>query len=227
MRLKMEMQKILLSLDLEDGELRQLFNELEMLNKALKSCFEKLEVPSAETVDNRVVKRLHACFNADQCIAASHNARVLHGALRAGWVCTCSTPHKGGLRLMWHTKKWLSSTDFEMALSCRSASASSQQEIWNHVEINVAEALRTAPPVPEAVPKQTVPSRKRLPERLSKTLKRVRIHEDTVTRGPENTTAACKLGHLPHSQDDLVSDMSGQFPKFHRVQSLHCQSPTS
>jgi hypothetical protein len=197
-RFKMEMQKILLSLDLEDGELRQLFNELEFLNKALKNCFEKMEVPSVETVDNRVVKRLHACFNADRCIATHHNARMLHGALRAALGCTCSMPHKGGLRLAWHTERWLSPAKFEIALSYRNAIAGSQREIWKHVKINVAQAMLPTPAAPEIAPKPIVPAKRSFPERLTKTLKRVRIQENTtaMNRSTPNLPGESDLLHL-------------------------------
>ncbi|KAJ4987563.1 hypothetical protein SVAN01_06876 [Stagonosporopsis vannaccii] len=188
-RFKAEIRRILLSLDLEDGELRQLFNELDVLNNALKNCFAKMEVPSAESVDNRIVKRLRNRFDADRCNAASRNARALHGALRAGWGCTCSMPHKGSVRLMWHAEEWLSPSRFEMALSYGSTSASAQHELWRHVTVNVEEG-KALMSVPASMnPETAVPTRSGLKDGIGKSLRRVKIKDDTDTvHSPKSPT---------------------------------------
>jgi hypothetical protein len=223
-RFKREMQKIILSLDMEDGELRQRFSELEALNKALRNRFEKMEVPSAETVDNRIVKRLHACFNADHCITANQNARILHGALQAGWGCACPEPHKGGLRLAWHTEKRLSPTNFEMALSYKDPSAGAQQELWQQIKVSITETMTPTSASSQAIPAQAtsdspvqnipvspaiatptvcsqalrppsivytqnIPAKEPLLERITKSLKRVRILEDSSIGARSNISS--------------------------------------
>ncbi|KAH6642844.1 hypothetical protein C7974DRAFT_111674 [Boeremia exigua] len=212
-RFKAEMQRILLSLDLEDGELRQLFNELSALNKALKNCFGKMEVPSAETADNRVVKRLHACFDADQCVTANQNARLLHGAFQAGWGCTCSVAHKGCLRLTWHAEKWLSPAKFEMALSYASTPSGAAHELWRQFKVNVEDVRLPVSMPPATAPKQVAPAKSGLLEGVSKTLKRVRIQEHpapvkghSAVNTPVSIPAA-SLARTPSQITNLCSDI--------------------
>lgn len=103
----------------------------------MKNCFEKLEIPSIESNEDRTVKTLCACFNQDRCDVATENAQLLYEALSLSWGCTCDVPHQGGLRLIWHSAQSLAPARFEMVLSYDEEVAGVSQVVWKQVNIAV------------------------------------------------------------------------------------------
>lgn len=172
-RFKWEMRRIRRSL--EKGELKALLDELEEWNIGLKNCFEGLEIPSAESIEDRTVQGLHARFDAKQCDVTRENARALHEALQSSWGCGCSTPHRGSLHLAWHTEKFLAPARFNLALSYMEASASTSNEYWKQVEVTVEDDTSQWP-LPPAAPNPP-PVAARQTESSTKASKKVRFQD--------------------------------------------------
>lgn len=84
-------------------ERKSLIGYLQHWNDALKNCFEKQEVPLDDT--DPIVQKIQSLFDPKRCELLRENAQVIHGALKSGWTCVCTPPHRGSIELDWHSDK--------------------------------------------------------------------------------------------------------------------------
>lgn len=141
---------------LEKGELNTLLDELDEWNTNLRICFEKMELPSAEPAEDRTMKGLNARFDIRKCQAVVRNAQLLHETLEKSWNCRCTSIHKSSLRLSWHTAKFLTPKEFEVAMSYEKSLDSVSSETWKRIRAVFDEPNR--PITSQATPVQVTTS---------------------------------------------------------------------
>ena len=138
----------------------ELFNDLEMWNRALQGCgLGKKEFAP----DNEAPKVIEVQRRYDERRIASirQNAHVLHDAITSNMGCTCSSDHRGNIQLNWHESKRLIPSAFSLALSSKEASGGTSptpKETWEilcaNIEQNtiVTSTPVPSPPIPPSVP---------------------------------------------------------------------------
>lgn len=78
-------------------ERKRMIDDLQYWNTALKNCFERPEIPSAES--DPMVKEIQARFNAKDCDTVRAHAQAIHSMIEAGWNCDGEHSHPALLAL--------------------------------------------------------------------------------------------------------------------------------
>ncbi|ORY12686.1 hypothetical protein BCR34DRAFT_287246 [Clohesyomyces aquaticus] len=96
-------------------ERKEIIEQLQMWNNALKNCFEKPELPSMQ--EDRMVQVARVNFDERKCTAIRKNAQIIYEALESGFGCTCHHSHKSNVELNWHREPGSAPSTFNFAFS--------------------------------------------------------------------------------------------------------------
>ncbi|KAI0188964.1 hypothetical protein EV127DRAFT_470925 [Xylaria flabelliformis] len=108
-------------------ERHQLVADLQYWNNALKTIFEKAEIPSAESTP--LVEEIQARFNQRKCDTTRQEYQRMHEILSARWACSCEE-HKGNIQLDWHASNIASADKLSFTMPSNGCTK------WHRISMN-------------------------------------------------------------------------------------------
>lgn len=128
---------------------KQLLDELQSLNDALRVCFESFETPLGPGALDRELEASKAKFSARNCKYTRDCVQRIHQAASNALKCACR-PHRGNLCLPWHTQEPVRPEELRVVLSTTSlGNEGSLKQTWHEVFFEVVSVARDSHPVEE------------------------------------------------------------------------------
>jgi hypothetical protein len=160
-RVQWEWRRVKRSFGIENC--KNLVEELQYWNTALKNCFEKPEVPAED--DDCKVQELQARFNPKHCDSIRDNIQALHGALKDSWNCGCPCSHHASIDLNWQSDLFSRLSEFDMAFSFwdTTLQGATAEPKWRKIRLiiektDLGNAVPVALPVPSQQASRTSPT---------------------------------------------------------------------
>ncbi|KAI3322158.1 hypothetical protein HD806DRAFT_501173 [Xylariaceae sp. AK1471] len=100
----------------ERSAIEKIERELEICNNALRTCFERPEIP--RQTERPSLARIRARFELDRCDSLRENAASMYQVIIGACNCHCPTPYWSNLKLTWHnTESELQDDNLSLAIS--------------------------------------------------------------------------------------------------------------
>ncbi|KAI0858308.1 hypothetical protein F4860DRAFT_527275 [Xylaria cubensis] len=156
-------------------------------NNALKTIFEKAEIPSAESTP--LVEEIQARFNQKKCDSTRQEYQRMHEILSARWACSCEE-HKSNIRLDWHASNIASADKLSFTMP-------SNGYLFSPGENNRSSTNSLTIPTTFSNPPQTIPNKKQEIHCLCDYLKGATQHDSGYIPDPDTMDNRLLVNLIP------------------------------